>query len=185
MSEKTIHVTRTIRIPSKLDSGLRELAKGRKTSVNALVEGAISKLIDYDQYAEERGYVGIPRSLLVKLLDYLSEDEIKELATWAGKGPGSETIRFYHKEISVEAVLDSFQTIGSKYNKFFGFHHESEGAKHTITITHNMGMKWSIYFEAIMRNIFNEQLRIEIQTERTQNLTIGYFADKSSNSKMG
>jgi hypothetical protein len=175
---KTPHVIRSIRIPLAQDRALRALAEERKESVNALVEAALSKLIEFDQYADELDYGTVRKVFLARGMEYLTDDEVREFARWAANELGSETLRFYNAYPKVDAVLHIYESVISKYGKLYTFHHEVEGKNHTILLSHRMGRKWSIFFEENQKAIFG-RLGIDLQTEISTNLVRGKFAVKS------
>jgi len=172
-------VIRTLRLPKSLDASLKSVSGLAKTSVNALAQEVLTEYVAYDQYAQELDYTVVTKAFLRKLLDYLSEEEVREFGTWVASGPGSEAIRFYHKEHDLRAVLDTFEGLGSKYSKLFTFRHERKGKEHTVWITHNMGRKWSVFYEANTREVFRSQLGIEINSDLLDNMLIARFREKS------
>ena len=175
---KAANVIRTIRIPDSLDKALRKMAEERNLSVNALVGACLTRLIEFDQYADELDYVMVRRIFLMKGLEYLKEAEIRELARWAAVETGSETLRFYNAYPDVDLVVHVYESIISKYGRLYTFRHETKGSEHTITMTHRMGENWSIFFEENMKAIFGK-LGIELKTEGSANFVKGHFVEKS------
>jgi len=174
---KPPHVIRSVRIPTALDKALRTLAEEKKESVNALVEAALTRLIEYDQYAEQLDYGSVRKAFLVKGLDYLTQDEIRELSRWAANELGSETFRFYNANVKLDAVLHIYGSIMSKYGRLYSFRHEVEGKNHTITLTHRMGKNWSIFFEENLKTVFG-RLGYDLETETSANLVTARFVVK-------
>ena len=174
---KSPHVIRSVRIPASLDKALRALAEEKNASVNALVEAALTKLIEFDQYAEELDYGSVRKIFLVKGLEYLTEDEIRELARWSAMELGAETLRFYGGYHNLDAVIHIYESIISKYGRLYTFRHEVEGKSHTITLSHRMGKNWSIFFEENLKTIFG-RLGIDLETETSANLVRGRFVEK-------
>jgi predicted transcriptional regulator len=176
---KTPHVIRTVRIPEALDKALRKVAEERNTSVNALIEASLAKFIEFDQYVEELDYGMVRKMFLVRGLEYLSEDEIRELARWSAMELGSETLRFYNAYPKLDAVLHTYESIIAKYGRLYTFRHEVEGRNHTIFLSHRMGKNWSIFFEENLKTIFG-RLGIDLETETSTNLVRGRFVEKST-----
>ena len=171
------HVIRTVRIPSSLDTELRKVARENKSSVNSIAEGALTKFVEFDQFSQDFDYVVVPKTLLVKAAQYLTQTQIKEFGEWAAKGPGSDTVQFYGKSKSLNAVLNTFEGIGARYSRLFAFHHETDGKDHTITLNHGMGMKWSLFYGANLKKIFKELLDMKIETQLTENVVVGHFSE--------
>jgi hypothetical protein len=176
---KSPHVIRTVRIPEALDKALRKVAEERNTSVNALIEASLTRFIDFDQYAEELDYGMVRKVFLVRGLEYLTDDEVRELGRWAAMELGSETLRFYNAYPRLDAVLHIYESVISKYGRLYKFHHEVEGKNHTIILTHNMGKKWSIFFGENLKTILG-RLGFDLETETSANLVRGRFAEISA-----
>ena len=181
---KSPHVIRSMRIPATLDEALRKVAEKKNTSVNALVEASLMRLIEFDQYEEELDYGMVKKAFLVKMLEYLTEDEIRGLGRWAAMEPGSETLRFYNAYPRVDAVIRVYESIISKYGRLYNFRHEVEGRSHTIRLSHKMGKNWSIFFEENLKTIFGK-LGIALETEISTNLVTGRFVVKSPGTARG
>ena len=167
-------VIRTLRIPSTLDLGLQELAQERNTSVNALAENALTRFFEFDRHEGELDHTALPRTLLVKAFDYLSDDEARDLGLRSDAVSMTEFVLLHLQGADLDAVLDAYQ-MRAKYTRAFKFHHSAEGQSHTILLNHNMGMRWSILFEVSSREVFHKLLGIDLQTELSGNLVIGRF----------
>ena len=178
---KSPHVIRTLRIPESLDKALRKVAEEKNTSVNALVEACLTRLIEFDQYMEDLDYGMVRKVFLVKGLEYLTEDEIRELGRWAAMEAGSETLRFYNADGRVDSVLRIYESIISKYGRLYNFRHVMDGRNHTITLSHKMGKNWSIFFAENLKTIFG-RIGITLETEISTNLVTGRFVEKQPGS---
>ena len=178
------HVIRTVRIPAALDQALRKVAEEKNTSVNALVEACLNRLIEFDQYAEDLDYGMVRKVFLIKGLEYLTEEEIREFGRWSAMELGAETLRFYNAYPRVDAVLRIYESVISKYGRLYNFRHEVEGKNHTITMSHKMGRNWSIFFEENMKTIFG-RLGINLETEISNNLVTGRFVVKPAGTTRG
>jgi len=173
---KSPHVIRTVRIPEALDRALRKVAEEKNTSVNALAEACLTRLIEFDQYADELDYAMVRKEFLIKGLEYLTEDEIREFGRWTAMEVGSETLRFYGASPNPGSVIHTYESIISKYGRLYNFRHEVEGKNHSITLSHKMGQKWSLFFEVNMKTIFG-RVGIDLETEKSANLVKGRFVE--------
>ena len=161
---KVPHVIRTVRIPATMDKALQKIAKGKSTSVNALVEASLTKLIEFDQFADELEFASVRKVMLVKGLDYLSDDQVVEFGIWTAKESGSELLKFYHGDDDLDSVIQIMESVFSKYGRMFTFHHEIEGRTHTIMMTHRLSRKWSILFDANLKTVF-ARIGIDLRSE--------------------
>src|SRR6266498_5253156 len=99
-------VTRSVRIEKDADERLRKLADQSDTSVNTLVNRALRKFVEWDAYGEKFGFVTVPGTMLVKLMDHLTDAQAQELGVWAGKNLLKEFITFWFKEVTPETLLE-------------------------------------------------------------------------------
>jgi len=150
------------------------VAKKRGSSVNAIAEAELTKFLEFGVHSEVMDYAVVRKAFLTKLLDYLSEDEVRDFGQWSATDLAPETIRFYHGKLGLDSVLNSFERLGAKYSNFYAFRHESEGSAHTIVLSHGMGGKWSLFFEANLKKIFFD-LGLSLETELSKNILIGRF----------
>jgi len=156
---------------------LRALAKERGTSVNAIAEAELTKLIEFDRFADEMEYAVIRKAWLTKLIGYLDVGQIEEFGRWTGVGPSTETIRFYNGRVDLESVIRTYEEVGGKYSRFFKFRHERDDKRHTITLHHGMGRNWSVFYDASLKQVFHDVLGIDLATEVGDNLLIGRFEE--------
>jgi len=173
--KKPQSVIRSFRIPKALDKSLRKTAEERQTSVNALAEGVLQKFVDFDSHSEEFGYGVVKKGFLTEVFEHLTDQQVRDLGDWAGRGLGSETVRYYHPEVSLEALLSTYQDTWSKYSGLYSFKHEVRGNQHILLLNHNMGMKWSIFYEAQMKALFDKNLGMELETELSPNFVTARF----------
>jgi len=76
--------TRAFRIDETVDRQLREWAEREGVSVSFLANKALRRLVEWDMYADRFGFIAMPREALSRMIELLSEDEVRELGRWAG-----------------------------------------------------------------------------------------------------
>ncbi len=175
MSSRTA-VTRTIRLDGDTDKALSTLAEKERVSVNFLVNRALRKFIEWDVYAEKFGFLSVPASLITKMMSYLTEDEAKEMGRWAGQNLMKDFLTFWFKEVSITTLVKGFPSLESKYGKSFEYEEHVDGGKWTIILKHGRGIKWSIYYEEILRSVFDSLLKKEVRTEKTEDQVVARFS---------
>ena len=173
--KKPQSVIRSFRIPKALDKQLREIAEERGKSVNALSEAALQKFVDFDSHSEELGYGVVKKGFMVEIFEHLTDQQIRDLGDWAGRGLGSETLKFYRPDGGLDSVLSTYQDVWSKYSGFYSFKHEVRGDQHVLRLNHNMGIKWSLFYEAQMKALFDKNLGIKLETELSPNFVTARF----------
>ncbi|OLB46882.1 MAG: hypothetical protein AUG17_00535 [Crenarchaeota archaeon 13_1_20CM_2_53_14] len=169
----TRSITRTVRIDEDVQDAIEHLAEQQNLSVNALVNKALRKFAFWDAALEKFEAIATPSQLLVKMMDYLSDQNAKELARSAGTNIAKELMQFMFKQVNLDSVLRHFELQGVHHVSIH-FDHANEGDAHTIVMRHTMGPKWSIFYEELIRSLFSE-LGIMIELERLDNQVTGRF----------
>ncbi|MBO0888174.1 hypothetical protein J2P12_03650 [Candidatus Bathyarchaeota archaeon] len=169
----TRSITRTVRLDEDVQEGLEQLAEQQNLTVNALMNKALRKFVFWDAPLDKFEAVDTPSQLLVKMMEFLSDQNAKELAKTTGAMLARELIQFMFKELSLAAVLKHFELQGVHFVNHH-FDQKDEGDSHTIIIRHTMGPKWSIYYEELIRSLFSE-LNVPIEVERLENQVTGRF----------
>ena len=110
-------------------------------------------------YASKAGMVSFPKSLLVRIMNKLSEREVAALSEHIAKNEIKDMTRLMRNEYSLRAFLDMFES----WLRISGFvyRRDTSDSVQTFVIQHDMGMRWSIYFEKLIEYVFedlNEQI---------------------------
>ena len=169
---------RTLRLPASMDDALRRIADERNSSVNALAEASLTRLIEFDQYADELEFVSVRKAFLAKGVEYLSDEEVRDFGKWTAMESGAEMLQFFRGDANIDSIIRIFETIIARYGKLFTFHHEVKGREHTITLAHKMGRKWSIFFDSNLRAVFS-RVGISLKTEVSANFVRGRYVEES------
>lgn len=158
-------VTRTIRIDEEVDRNLAELAFKERISVNYLVNNALRRYVEWDYLATKYGVISnfIPASK--KQMDYLTDEEVIELAEWVGKSLFKEYVMFFFKCQDLESMLKSIRLLGSSGN--FQYEDYVDGDVHTVICKHGCGPKWSLYYETVFRCVFGD-IGVAAKVESTE-----------------
>jgi hypothetical protein len=136
--------TRTIRLPTSIESILQKDAKEKRTTVNSLVTSILTKYTEWDRYTEGFGFICLPRNGFKLIIDSLDDETIKRIAEEIGSRQPKELMMFIFKKIT----LDNFVSQASLFSKYAGFgtyEIETNGRNYTMVIHHELGRKWSIY----------------------------------------
>lgn len=164
-----------MRIDRQTDDELRRLAGDQGVSVNLLANKSLRKFAEWDGYGEKFGFVSLPSGLMGKLMDYLSEEQVKDLGVWVGKNLMREYVMFWFKEVSIEKVIEAFPRLFAKYGRAFDYEEHSDGPQHTAILKHNRGMKWSLYYAEVFETVFREILDRPLRVERSDNQIVARF----------
>lgn len=170
-------VTRTIRIERDVDDFLRKFADQEGISVNFLVNKSIRRLVEWDVFADKFGMIALPNSLLVKMMDLLSDEEAAKLGEWVGTNLLPEFLTFWFKEVSLQSVVMGYSRLTARYAKAFEYEERVKEGRWTIVLKHSGGARWSIYYSALLRSVLSGLLKgAELTMERTDDQVIARFS---------
>lgn len=146
-------VTRSItyRLPEKLINELDAEARQRKISQNVLVKQILERYVQWDRYSEKIGMVPVPKEIIESLgadLDGKDIDEIINVVFPMIKNNVMFIKGGYDLERCIETLEDYMRASGMKSD------HRIEGDLHTFIIQHDLGMKWSVFTEQLLTQIF-------------------------------
>lgn len=146
-------VTRSItyRLPEKLINELDAEAKQRKISQNVLVKQILERYVQWDRYSEKIGMVPVPKEIIESLgadLDGRDIDEIINVVFPMIKNNVMFIKGGYDLERCIETLEDYMRASGMKSD------HRVDGDLHTFIIQHDLGMKWSVFTEQLLTQIF-------------------------------
>jgi len=110
------------------------------------------------------------------MMSYLSDEEAKEMGRWAGQNLVKDFLTFWFKEVSVTTLVKGYPALESKYGKSFEYEEHVDGGRWTIILKHGRGIKWSFYYEELLRSVFEQLLKKEVKTERTEDQVVARFS---------
>jgi hypothetical protein len=169
MAQKTSGVT--FRIDDNLLFRLRRESTQKQVSLNTLASQVFQSHADYEIYASRAGMVSFPKSLLIRMMDKLSDEEVAKLSEYIAENEMKDLVLLMNEEYSIRAF---FRTIES-WLRVTGFiyKHEVNSASsniHLFVISHGMGKRWSLYFEKLFNYCLNDMGYKSIGFEVTDSL---------------
>ena len=172
--------TGTFRLDSELLDGLKEEAELKRTSLNTLVTQILRSHAEYHTFASMGGMVSMPKTLLIRLMDKLDEQEVIRLSEHIAKNELKDTILLMKNTYTPESIMDFIESWARAGGYPFR-HHVENGDNgrlkevHQFVMQHDMGERWSLYFVELFRFAF-EQVGIKIDFQHTRN-TISFNAE--------
>ena len=171
-NEKT--ETITARITKKTLDKLRSYAKSESTTINSAINQLLSHAVDWDVVAAKTGWVPIPKDILISYFEKLDDKTIMEVAESSGKTVPKDMLLAMRGKFDVKEWISILRSRA----KAAGFHFseivEDDFVK--FVMKHDMGMKWSIYFQTYYDSAF-KTLGCTIDCSLTNN-TISYKINK-------
>lgn len=158
------HGSVTFRFDNDILNQLRGEADQKRISLNTLARQIFQSHVEYDTYASRAGMVSFPKSLLVRLMDSLSEREVDQLSEYISKNEIKEMTLLVKNEYTLSAFLDMIESWLRASG--FGYRRDVIDGVQTFVIQHDMGKRWSIYFEKLIKYVFEDL------SEKTPTFTI-------------
>jgi len=162
----------TFRLDNETMKNLRREAKQQDISTNALANHIIKEHFRWHSNASKAGFIAVRRTLIMNLMNFLSEQDIISVAENVAKSANKDSILLLEKEYTMKSALNFLES-WIKISGYVYRHEEiNDGQnRHMYVIQHDMGMKWSIYLANLYQLLFDgingDNKRIEF--EKTEN----------------
>ena len=143
----------TLRFRNSILQRLRHYAKQKRINVNTLCSQIIGDHAEYGSYASTSGMISFPKSLLIRMMEGLSEKEVEKLSENIAKNEFKDLILLLKGEYSLNSFLDTVEAWLRISNFQYSYNTDTE-KKHKLVIQHDMGKRWSIYFEKLFFHAF-------------------------------
>ena len=144
----------TFRFNNEILSKLRNEAGQKRISLNTLASQIFQSYVEYEMYASRAGMVSFPKSLMVRLMDRLSEIEVQQLSEHIANNELKEMLLLVKNEYSVSAFLDMIESWLRVSG--IGYRRDVVDSVQTFVIQHDMGKRWSTYFEKLIKYAFKD-----------------------------
>lgn len=174
-NEKSDTRSFTIRLDTKILKNLKSYAKKENSSTNSVINQLLTQAVDWDISAARAGWVPVPKSILVEVLNRLSDEELNNISKKQVKTVLHDMLLTMR---SGDTVADWISIIRSRA-KASNFHYTEIDETNYIQIVlrHDLGQKFSCYLKAFQKNAFNE-LGCKVRTKHTSN-TLSLIIDKN------
>lgn len=160
----------TYRLPEKLVLELETESTQRSISQNVLVKQILEKYVQWDRFSNKIGMIPVPKGILESLGVELDGKDIDEIITMIFPMI-KDTVLFmkggYDLKRCVETLEDYMRASGMNSD------HRVEGDVHIFLIQHDLGMKWSVFTEQLLTQVFRSFLPDkELKFQTTDNTVI-------------
>jgi len=141
----------TYRLPEKLINELETEAAQKNTSQNVLVKQILERYVGWDRFSTKIGMIPVPKSILKSLGDELDGQDIDEIINLIFPMI-KDTVLFvkggYDLKRCIETLEDYMTASGMNSD------HRVEGDVHSFLIQHDLGIKWSVFTEQLLSQVF-------------------------------
>jgi hypothetical protein len=144
----------TLRFDGQILDSLRKEAEQKRISLNTLASQIFKTHTEFSGAAAKAGMVSFPKNLLVRLMNKLSEDEVKQLSQEIAKNEMKDTLLMIKRSYTIEAFVDLIESWIRVSG--FSYTHDVSGSTHYFAIQHEMGKRWSVYHAELFKYVFSD-----------------------------
>ena len=159
----------TYRLPEKLVSELETEATQKSISQNVLVKQILEKYVQWDRFSNKVGMIPVPKGILQSLGEELDGKDIDQIITLMFPMI-KDTVLFikggYDLKRCIETLEDYMRASGMNSD------HRVEGDLHIFLIQHDLGMKWSVFTEQLLTQVFRSFLPDKELSFQTTDTTV-------------
>jgi hypothetical protein len=144
----------TLRFDSDMLEALKRESEHKRISLNTLATQIFRTHTEYGSMSARAGMVSFHKSLLIRMMDRLSEDEILKLSEYIAKNEMKDTVLLMKKKYTAAAFIDFIESWARVSG--FEYRHDVSGDTHSFVIQHDMGKRWSIYISNVFKHVFSD-----------------------------
>lgn len=160
----------TFRLDKEVLERISLEAEQKGVSMNSVAQNVFSDYFGWSAYAPKAGMIPLHKTVLSMMVDRLPEKDIIEIADLFGKVKVKNMILVLRNDYNAGAFLDVLDSWLKSSSVSFTKHinHETE----VYTVTHEMGIKWSIYLSHMLQVIFDDIGLKEVIFEKTDDIVM-------------
>jgi hypothetical protein len=160
----------TFRLSTEKLNRLRGVSEAKNVSLNTLVNQIIKAHLDWHSMAADAKLYYLPKLFLVRLIEQLTEEQIREVARDTAKNDLVEISLFLRGGFSIASMSNITETWLRISQMPYRF--EINGDSSKIVIDHDMGYKYSYLIKEIARYIMEVALEVRMSCEITDNTVV-------------
>ena len=145
-------------------------AEQKGVSMNSVAQNVFSDYFGWSALAPKAGMIPIHKTVLGLMVDRLPEKDIIEIADLFGRVKAKNMILVLKNDYNARAFLDVFESWLKSSSVSFTKHvnHDAE----IFTVTHELGVKWSLYLSHMLQVIFNDMGLKGVTIEKTDDIVM-------------
>jgi hypothetical protein len=146
-------VAKSFRVNEKALEALQEEASRQSISVNTLVNQLLIEYSEFGRFLQRVNAIRMSRKTFLEILNVVPEDGLVKAALTAGKSAPVAIIASKWGKMTVNTVLEFIHDL-SAYANLFEYYEKNEGERWTVTLTHELGPKWSTFLANYLGEAF-------------------------------
>jgi len=142
--------------------------------MNALVNSIAKKYISWDRNAEDVGFISLTKKAIKNIFGYLSDDEIKEVATSVGSTVPRDLLMLNFNTVTFDNIVLLLEIWNERFGKV---RHTVSDSKHQFTIYHEINETFSKYI-AFLHKAMAEDLMFNIKITNVTESAFSFLVEK-------
>jgi len=174
MKEKRTSVV-SIRVPDAIKEQLENESDLNNITLNANVAKILQKHVEWHMYMPDTNFVYASKEFIKNILDNVNEKTVEKIALDICLDQFRDSIEFMQGDVNKTTLLKTLDNYLSSSN--LPFRKIIVDDKQRYIINHNMGKKWSLYFEIIFSALCDE-VGYKIQGKKSDSQTISFTLEE-------
>lgn len=158
MKKKTDVVS--IRVEESIKKKLIEESESNNLTLNSLISQIMTKHVNEGTVYRDLGFTSIRKELLKKLFKFIPNSDITLMSETTCKDFFKDTTMYLHGRYDLESVMMTLDSWFSASN--IPFKKIESGDNIKLIIRHELGSKWVLYFETMIKAVLSE---LEIKSD--------------------
>jgi hypothetical protein len=159
----------SFRIDGGLMDALQHEADLKQISLNTLANQIFKEYVEWYAGAPKSGYVTVRKSLIVQMLNDMSEEKILDYAKITSKDSRDINL-LLAGEYTIESVL---KVIEHKVRiSGYRYRQETKNGVQSYIIQHDLGRKWSMYLGSLFKAEFEDVGQKGVEMEILDNILV-------------
>ncbi len=143
----------SVRIDSELSKKLHDKSEEQRISLNTLINHLLEKQVNWNELANEVGWISTFRATFRELMDSISKDKVTKIGQSTGKTDLQNSLNYFYGKIDLESILDflkkKFQSMNVRSR------HISDNGKDKIIVQHDLGKNWPYLVVSELNELLN------------------------------
>ena len=162
----------TFRIPAKLLNELRQESEKKQVSLNTLTNQIFTDHIIWYTYAKQTGLFYVPKPLISRAVNELTEKQLSSIAEEAVKNKLKDLALLIRDEFTASSFLDMTED-WARISDFSYKHEISEGGRiNRFMIQHDSGKNYAFLLKEMYRFALEDLLHKKTEFEMTDNTLV-------------
>ena len=154
MTIKNAKKNATFRIDPNILKKLRTESNQHVISLNSLINQILAGYITWEKQASKSGWILIHKKVIKSFIEELDEKTISKIAAPLAKEVMTDTLLNMHNKVNLEGWISI--TRERSIRSSFDFQEIYNNGKINLIITHNMGLKWSIFHMSYYKQMLHD-----------------------------